>query len=101
MTGLVSGALEFVRQLPHALTGPPQRRLRVTASHRFHQRFQITLESRVLVNGSLSPRSFSADSLPACWLRRSLEFPQPTDHGPSGQATGLSHRGDSAETNDL
>jgi hypothetical protein len=82
MAGVVPRALEFGGQLPHALASPPQRRLRVTASHRFHQRLQIALEGGVLVNGSLSPGSLSPDSLAARRFGCSLEFGDSADYRP-------------------
>ena len=86
MACAVPRSLEFGGQLPHALARPPQRRPRITASHRFHQRLQIALEGRVLVDGSFSPSAFVADSLAARRLRRSPDLSQSADHGSARQA---------------
>src|ERR1700722_12431440 len=47
----VTQAPEFLGQLADTLAGPPQRRLRVAASHRIDQSLQVALESRVGCHG--------------------------------------------------
>ena len=61
MAGLMSHPLQFLCQLAHALTGPPQRRFRISARHRLHQSFQIPQERRILSHRPLSPATGTAN----------------------------------------
>src|SRR6516225_9824250 len=99
VTGPMPHAVQLGSQLTHALTCPAQRRLRVTARHRFDEGLQIPLQGRVLVNRPLSACPLAPDSLTACRFRRGLEFGHAADYSPAGQSAGPSHRRDSAETN--
>jgi hypothetical protein len=86
----MSHATEFGRQLPHAFARPSQRRLRIAAGNRLYERFQITLQRRVLINGPLPPRSFSPNSLAAHRRRRGFQIGDSADHSASGQTAGSS-----------
>src|ERR1700751_4766126 len=54
---LVTLRFQRLRQAAHALAGPPQRRLRITAGRRFDQGFEIGKQRRVLENRRLTPGS--------------------------------------------
>ena len=62
MTGLMALPLQLLGQPPHTLAGPPQRRLRVSSSGRFHQPLQILTEARVLLHRALAPSSGPPDT---------------------------------------
>src|SRR3954465_8548211 len=53
---------EFLRQLAHALARPPQRRFRIATRHWIDEPVQIFRQSRVLVDSSLSSRTFPPNS---------------------------------------
>src|SRR4051794_7465979 len=53
---------EFLCQLAHALARPPQRRFRIATRHWTDEPVQIFRQSRVLVDSSLSSRTFPPNS---------------------------------------
>src|SRR5467141_390174 len=76
-TDLVTLRLQRLRQAAHALAGPPQRRLGITACRRLDQRLEIREQCRILGDRSLAPSSRSPNPLSHVVLR---QFPPaPTD----------------------
>src|ERR1700730_15645074 len=72
-TDLVTLRLQRLRQAAHALAGPPQRRLRITAGRRLDQRLEIWEQRRVLANRRLAPRSRPPNPLGGLVLRQFLQ----------------------------
>src|SRR3984893_12219327 len=70
---LVTLRLQRLRQAAHALAGPPQRRLRITAGRRLDQRLEIWEQRRVLANRRLAPRSRPPNPLGGLVLRQFLQ----------------------------
>src|ERR1700752_584820 len=67
--------LQRLRQTAHALAGPPQRRLRITAGRRLDQGFKVGEQRRVLGNRRLSPRSRPPNPFRRLILRQFLQAP--------------------------
>src|SRR6516165_552342 len=74
-TDLVTLRLQRLRQPAHALAGPPQRRLGITACRRLDQRLEIREQRRILGDRSLAPSSRSPNSLAGLVLRQFLQAP--------------------------
>jgi hypothetical protein len=74
-TDLVTLRLQRLRQAAHALAGPPQPRLRITADRRLDQRLEIREQRRVLGDRSLASSSRSPNSLGGLVLRQFLQTP--------------------------
>src|SRR5947209_15088441 len=62
--------LQRLRQAAHALAGPPQRRLRITACRRLDQGLEIREQPGVLGDRSLAPSARSANPLRGLVLRQ-------------------------------
>jgi hypothetical protein len=63
MAGRVPQAAEFLRQLPHTLARPAQRRLGVAPGHRVDQPLQVVLEGTIGLHGPLPTASRAADAV--------------------------------------
>ena len=68
-------AVEFVRQLTHALAGPSQGRLRIATTDRFDQLLQIVEQSRIFGYRPLAPAAGLANARDTGggWLGQFLE----------------------------
>jgi hypothetical protein len=65
----------FLPAQAHALAGPPQRRLGITACRRLDQRLEIREQCRILGDRSLAPSSRSPNSLGRLVPRQFLQAP--------------------------
>src|SRR5208282_3151200 len=87
---LVALRLQRLRQPPHALAGPPQRRFRIPACRWFDQRLEIREQGRVLENRRLAPRPRPPNPLRRLILR---QFPQTAPDRARRHAGCRRHRG--------
>ena len=76
VAGSVSLPLQFLCQLAQALTGPPQRRFRITARDRFHQSLQVQQQRRVLGTVFFRPPP-GRRTRPGGWMAVSLSSAMP------------------------
>src|SRR5207244_1121613 len=67
--------LQRLRQVAHALAGPPQWRLRITARRRLDQGLEIGEQPRILGDRSLAPSARSANPLRGLVLRQFFQAP--------------------------
>src|SRR3984893_10907531 len=81
-TDLVTLRLQRLRQAAHALAGPPQRRLGITACRRLDQRLEIPEQCRIAFARAGSWRSFSCAQLPVAEFARTAR-PAPIPSGPA------------------
>ena len=90
---------QLLREPPHALAGPAQRRLGIPPGGRLHQRFQIREQGRVVLDAPLAASArATAPPLAAAWYGRLLPTQLPDtriDRRPR-QACRLGHQTDAA-----
>jgi len=96
ITDAMTPTTQLVRQLTSTLTGPTQRRFRIAARQRFHQRFQGGHQRRIRCYQLFS----SATRLPQPFrgrlfrmLSSILQLAQPQLNGVTGESRGVRHSG--------
>ena len=92
---------QLLREPPHALAGPAQRRLGIPPCSRLHQRFQIREQGRVVLDSPLAASARAAEPpLATAWYSRLLTTQLPdtrVDRRPR-QACRLGHQTDATSS---